>query len=657
MSDLPSTPAAQASHASPSVLSSSSNLRKERGAIAAQACDTCRSRKQRCDEQRPKCGTCQKFRLDCKYREPQPTKKDKTLVEILDRIKGIENKMDSLGDRVRFLSSSAVYGPLHPSTLATSPGILAPSLPISSFSHLHESSSAASVGEEHYKYVSSVHQMLAWPAIQQLLLAVQSKVPDLNLSVIERDGPVNMLGFNHGMAANNPLPSLPQGPSVGLHAPASMVVSGLNWDTMQRLSKAYFDGFNLFYPVLDRHSFLSETLPLVFSEGFDQSMASTIAFLVFSLGEVALAGSEGHPVHVHNGRPSGIRGGSKDQPPGLDLFNEARKRMGFNLTVNSLENIQMFALAGVYYATCFNAMFDTIVGLPDFSHPFSEVDYISNQESHCQEHFASQIVLRRLLVDFDGVLSQTTTLSSPSAGPGATPFSPTTGGNDMGWRGMLPAQLRWQEDSPGAFPNASPEMYGSSVYSPTIGSGGGSGGGTSLSSPAATSGESSAAAPPLMFTTDLDAPPVRYPYGLDVQVALLRSRYYYTKYLVHRPFVYKALHFPDAVTHDDAAGVAECLKASLKWPVAMSPTCTHKRLIPCIFFFTRNLFGILVLLHLSTTVPILRRIRTTLCGERFEMDAGETVGLYLDWLRDIKTVDPTAAWHWDVARVIYGLEE
>lgn len=160
-----------------------------------------------------------------------------------------------------------------------------------------------------------------------------------------------------------------------------------------------------------------------------------------------------------------------------------------------------------------------------------------------------------------------------------------------------------------------------------------------------------------MFTTDLDAIPIRYAYSLDVQVALLRSRYYYTKYLVHRPFIYKALHYPDAMTHDDALGAAECLKAGLKWPVAMNPTCTHKRLIPCIFFFTQNLFGILVLLRLSSTVPILQRIRKTLCGERFEMDAGETVGLYLDWLRDLKEVDSTAGWQWEAARAIYGLED
>lgn len=78
------------------------NQRKERGAIAAQvslnpsaiiegtdqsftnveerltlvskACDTCRSRKQKCDEQRPKCGLCQRMKIECRYREPLPTK-------------------------------------------------------------------------------------------------------------------------------------------------------------------------------------------------------------------------------------------------------------------------------------------------------------------------------------------------------------------------------------------------------------------------------------------------------------------------------------------------------------------------------------------------------------------------------------------------------
>lgn len=138
-------------------------------------------------------------------------------------------------------------------------------------------------------------------------------------------------------------PGLTAGGSALTALPITM--SDLNWDTMQRLSKAYFDSFNLLCPVLDRHSFLSSTLPSVFSEGFSQDMASTIAFLVFALGEVALTGSSGPPVHANNGRPSGVKGGSKDIPPGLDFFNEARKRMGFNLTDCSIENVQIFLLA------------------------------------------------------------------------------------------------------------------------------------------------------------------------------------------------------------------------------------------------------------------------------------------------------------------------
>lgn len=225
------------------------------------------------------------------------------------------------------------------------------------------------------------------------------------------------------------------------------------------------------------------------------------------------------------------------------------------------------------------------------------------------------------------------------------------------WRGMLPPHLRWHEEAPGSFPSSSADVYNPSLFTPAT---------TPITPtiPTTTAGtntiQPSAPTPtaaPLMFTTDLDAPLPQYPYMLDIQVALLRSRYYYTKYLIHRPFLYKALHHPDAMSHDDAVGAADCLKACLKWPVAMSPTCRNKRLVPCSFFFTQNFFGILVLLHLSTTVPILRRIRSTLCGERFELDAGETVGLYLDWLRDLKAVDVGTEWHWEVIRVVYGLEE
>ncbi|KAK4240331.1 hypothetical protein C8A03DRAFT_42134 [Achaetomium macrosporum] len=729
MNGLPDAPTKQPSQPPQATLNHGKP--PERGAIAAQACDTCRSRKQRCDEQRPKCGTCQKFRLECNYREPQPTKKDKTLVEILDRIKTLEGKIDNFSQRSAVSPSTAGYPPQPsslPSPLPTAQGAAGPSVAAASPFNFHDGSSVASRGDNYYQYVSSVHEMLRWPVIQQLFASVQPKISSIDLSAFERETAPSLLAHQASTVSNLPTatpPPLGRGSVIGMHNTVTgrppITVSDLGWETMLSLSKAYFDSFNLLCPILNRQSFMSDTLPAVFSNGFSTDMASTIALLVLALGEVAVANSSGVPVHVYNGRASGIKGGTKDRPPGLELFNEARRRIGFHLTDCSIENSQMFELASIYYGTCFRPLdfwrmttsaslacqalirsqprvlssaladltrrvfwhiaimetglnlelglpltglekMESIVGLPDFSSPFSEEDYISNQESHFQEHSASQIVLRRLLVNFHSVLSQT----SSSLGPMSTPFrpmTPATGVNQIiihqlalqleQWRGMLPVHLRWDEGNPGVFPNSNADPYNSNLFTPAT---------TPVSPALPTTAQQPAPVPPtvtapLMFTTDLDAPPPRYPYVLDIQVALLRSRYYYTKLLIHRPFLYKALHHPDAMTHDDAVGVAECLKACLKWPVAMSPTCKNKRLIPCSFFFTRNFFGVLVLLHLSTTVPILRRIRSTLCGERFELDASETVVLYVDWLRDLKEVDAATVWLWDIIMAVYGLEE
>ncbi|KAH6854643.1 hypothetical protein B0I37DRAFT_362683 [Chaetomium sp. MPI-CAGE-AT-0009] len=708
--------------------------------VTAQACDTCRSRKQKCDEQRPKCGTCQKFRLECNYREPQPTKKDKTMVEILDRIKSLEVKLDNLAQRPATTPSTSGFSmPASlPSPLPTAQGPLGPPGLTDPPFYFPNVPNTTPRGENHYQYVSSVHQMLKWPALQQLFASVQ--LPNIDLSVLEREGPASMVALRQSAIDGPPAnPSTPvgRGSGISLHGSVTIqspiTISDLNWETMQTLSKAYFDSFNLLCPVLNRHPFMSETLPTLFNRGFDDSMTSTIAFLVFALGEVALAGYEGSPIHTYNGRASGIKGGTKDRPPGLDLFNEARRRMGFNLTACSLENVQLFELASIYYGSCFYPLdfwrmttsasmacqalissypstlssaqadltrrsfwhcsvmetglnlelgfpltglerMESIVGLPDFSGPYMEEDHLSNQESHFQEHFASQIVLRRLLVDFHSALNQGHTGSSiPGHMP--APFGPAPTHPSVNqvtihqlaiqleqWRGMLPVHLRWHDDTPGVFPNTAVDLYNAtsaSLFTPATTP-------MSPSIPTTTHPQpqpqqqhhQAAAQAPLMFTTDLDGPPPRYPYVLDVQVALLRSRYYYTKYLIHRPFVYKALHHPDTMAHADALGVATCLRAALKWPVAMSPTCRNKRLVPCSVFFTQNFFGILVLLHLSTTVPALSRVRRGgLCGERFEVDARETVGLYLDWLRDLKGVDHGAVWHWEVVRALYGLAE
>ena len=45
--------------------------------------------------------------------------------------------------------------------------------------------------------------------------------------------------------------------------------------------------------------------------------------------------------------------------------------------------------------------FEGLVGLPDFGGEFAPEDYDGNATSHYQQHFATQIVLRRLSVSFN----------------------------------------------------------------------------------------------------------------------------------------------------------------------------------------------------------------------------------------------------------------
>ena len=111
------------------------------------------------------------------------------------------------------------------------------------------------------------------------------------------------------------------------------------------------------------------------------------------------------------------------------------------------------------------------------------------------------------------------------------------------WRSMLPPPLKWAEDDPAGYPGPQPpdeRGYGQALD-------------PNLSSQASQERR-------LLFSVNLNVEPTHYPYAYDIQIALLRTRYYYAKYLAHRPFVFKALHFPNQMTDEDAEGVAECLR-------------------------------------------------------------------------------------------------
>jgi hypothetical protein len=193
--------------------------------------------------------------------------------------------------------------------------------------------------------------MLTWPAIQQLLIqAVPANVGDMRS--LEQEGSAFIVRMHQGQPVLPLDDNLEEQPFVGMQTPATRAIGGqrvtfpaLTRDVMHRLATAYFDSFNMIYPFMDRQNFMSDTLAMVQTEGFDGEAESVLALLIFALGELAIEGATGLPIEGHNGRPSGVRGGSRTKPPGLALFNEARKRLGFVLTKCDLENVQIFSLA------------------------------------------------------------------------------------------------------------------------------------------------------------------------------------------------------------------------------------------------------------------------------------------------------------------------
>lgn len=135
-------------------------------------------------------------------------------------------------------------------------------------------------------------------------------MPNLDLGSLEKDGASMLLGLQGRRMS---LPTDIYEPShlgsergtLPLQVSSRSQVdgmqgSGLNmsWDSMQRLAKAYFDTFNLLYPIMDRHVFQTEDLPSIASHGFDDSSSSTLACLVFALGDVAISAVQGAPIGV-----------------------------------------------------------------------------------------------------------------------------------------------------------------------------------------------------------------------------------------------------------------------------------------------------------------------------------------------------------------------
>ncbi|KAL0264692.1 hypothetical protein SLS55_000643 [Diplodia seriata] len=509
---------------------SDGSLRRERASIAAQACETCRARKSKCDERRPKCGLCQRVGAECRYREPQPTKKDKTMVYMLDALQRIEAKVDHIGRSVEPES------------------------------------------------VSSSHKVFLWPFIHARLAEFDVDVAK-DLQALTQEGTPWFL--NHELRKHpRPLPCdarLEAEPVLDISAPDAarrVRFPRLTYEEMRTYTVHYFNTFNVLYLILDRRHFTDIMLPKVAKHGFgDGDYESIICLLVFALGKVALDGTWSAP--VDNGMPfeSGVRGGTHDRPPGLDIFNEARRRYGFVANECSLESIQITLLFAWYH-------YDLDLPRTGVCDHEEEIPLPGELWGHRTEEDQQTHPKRRLRYPKDMM--------------------------------VRPHMLYWTDEPPEArfqyIQPDSPETVRS-------------------------------------FTPDSTSIPSESPNALDLATAHLRSRYYYARFILYRPFVFKVLHWPAQTTDEDRQFAGMCIKSTLLWPIALASPKNRKRLVPYLFVWTQNFISILLILRATTVSAIL----TDVCRKTIDnTELMLTVESLLEWLADVRTIDGVALWSWKI---------
>ncbi|RMY90610.1 hypothetical protein D0861_03584 [Hortaea werneckii] len=199
------------------------------------------------------------------------------------------------------------------------------------------------------------HHVVLWPNVSAHLATGGGATASLVSQVLE-EGPAWFL--RHELAKHpKPLPSgvglpyIPFNPqAVGVCQSPAVTFPFLSIQQMMSYSQTYFNTFDMLDPILDQEHFRHGTMARLLREGYVEGDPSAVlALLVFALAEVAIAGINAQPLGESETYPSRFQSGAAEQPPGLALFNEARRRLAFIRTYGSLEHVQILLLQATYY--------------------------------------------------------------------------------------------------------------------------------------------------------------------------------------------------------------------------------------------------------------------------------------------------------------------
>lgn len=273
------------------------------------------------------------------------------MVHILDTLTRLENKFDTL----------ALNSPSPPSSemlsrvVRKSESNNSPSGSSGVKNSANDSHEFPRELQQTYQHLTVPHKIILWPSIYiHLINSGIQATSDLQY-VLQEGTPwflrQEMSKHPDPLAYDVSLPYFPLNRNAREQgASSSVAFPTLTIQQIREQCEAFFNTFNVLFPLLNRDTFMNNTVAPLLRDGYsDGDINAVLALLVFALGQVAIEGVFERPVALVDGQPSGFRGGSVDRPPGLAIFNEARRRMGFVSSQTNLENVQILLLEAVYY--------------------------------------------------------------------------------------------------------------------------------------------------------------------------------------------------------------------------------------------------------------------------------------------------------------------
>lgn len=269
------------------------------------ACEICRSRKSRCDGNRPKCRLCTELGAHCIYREPgiKLDAGDKLILEQLARIEGLlTSNLTSPS------TASAQHGPISPATSTTASEDFAtkrmstagPSaLPLNGLGTW-----SANISTMPKIHTTPALHLLQWPVVRDLIS--RQCDPRVLMQLEMAREPLNLTRQY-----------------------------SLDFTNAALYTRAFFDRVNVWYAVVNPYTW-NQCYRAAASSGFRSGVESCIVLLVLALGEAAHFGQSISRL------PRG------QHPPGMAYFSTAWHILPSLMIKNDVLSAQCHILAAAY---------------------------------------------------------------------------------------------------------------------------------------------------------------------------------------------------------------------------------------------------------------------------------------------------------------------